>query len=55
MRTRMVAIVSLANKYQKCPLQPQKENRSVVSKGEGEWGRGVDWEFGIGKCKLLYP
>ena len=29
------------------------ENRTVVSKGERE-GRGMDWEFGVGKCKLLH-
>ena len=26
------------------------ENRLVVANG----GRGMDWEFGIGRCKLLY-
>ena len=29
------------------------ENRPVVAKGEGGRG-GMDWEFGISKCKLLY-
>ena len=29
------------------------ENRLAVDKGEGR-GRGMDWEFGVGKCKLLY-
>ena len=29
------------------------ENRLVVIKGEGS-GEGKDWEFGIGKYKLLY-
>ena len=29
------------------------ENRLAVDKGEGR-GRGMDWEFGIGKFKLLY-
>ena len=29
------------------------ENRLVVAKGEGD-GRGMDWEFGISRCKLLY-
>ena len=29
------------------------ENRLVVAKGE--WGgRGMDWEFGVGRCKLLH-
>ena len=28
------------------------ENRPVVAKGEGG-GRGMDWEFGVGRCKLL--
>ena len=28
------------------------ENRSVVTKGEGVGG-GMDWEFGISRCKLL--
>ena len=28
------------------------ENRCVVAKGEGGWGR-EDWEFGISRCKLL--
>ena len=29
------------------------ENRLVVAKGE-EGGGGMDYEFGISKCKLLY-
>ena len=29
------------------------ENRLVVAKGEGRWG-GMDWEFGVSICKLLY-
>ena len=29
------------------------ENRLVVAKGEGEGG-GMDWEFGISRCKLSY-
>ena len=29
------------------------ENRLVVAKGE-EGGRGTDWEFGVGRCKLLH-
>ena len=29
------------------------ENRLVVAKGEGV-GRGMEWEFGISRCKLLY-
>ena len=29
------------------------ENRLVVDKGEGG-GRGMDWEFGVGRCKLLH-
>ena len=29
------------------------ENRFVFAKDEGR-GRGVDWEFGISRCKLLY-
>ena len=28
-------------------------NRIVFAKGEGE-GSGMDWEFGVGKCKLLH-
>ena len=30
------------------------ENRLVVAKGAGGGGRGVDWEFGVSRCKLLY-
>ena len=30
-----------------------KENRFVVAKGEGSGG-GMDWEFGINRCKLIY-
>ena len=37
------------------------ENRLVVAKGKGMgWtgcqgeGNGMDWEFGISRCKLLY-
>ena len=29
------------------------ENRLVVAKGEG-FGGGMEWEFGISRCKLLY-
>ena len=29
------------------------ENRLVVAKGEGA-GRGMEWEVGISRCKLLY-
>ena len=29
------------------------ENRLVVAKGE-VGGGGMDWEFGISRCKLLY-
>ena len=29
------------------------ENRFVVAKGEGE-GSGMDWEFGVSRCKLLH-
>ena len=30
------------------------ENRLVVAKGEGERERvGMDWEFGVNRCKLL--
>ena len=31
----------------------QTENRLVVAKGEGGGG-GMDWEFGISRCKLVY-
>ena len=29
------------------------ENRTVVSK-RGGGGSGLDWEFGVSRCKLLY-
>ena len=29
------------------------ENRLLVSKGEGG-GEGMEWEFGINRCKVLY-
>ena len=29
------------------------ENRLVIAKGE-EGGRGMDWEFRVSRCKLLY-
>ena len=29
------------------------QNRLVVAKGKGAGG-GLDWEFGINRCKLLY-
>ena len=29
------------------------ENRVVVTKGEGG-GKGMEWEFGVSKCQLLY-
>ena len=28
------------------------DNRSVATNGRG--GRGMDWEFGVGRCKLLH-
>ena len=33
------------------------ENRLVVATGEGEGGgeeSGMDWEFGVNRCKLLF-
>ena len=30
------------------------ENRLVVANGEKGVGGGIDWEFGISRCKLLY-
>ena len=31
------------------------ENRLVVAKGEGKkGGSGMDWEFGVNRCKLLH-
>ena len=33
--------------------QTHRENRPVVGKGEGQWG-GMDWEFGVSRCKLLH-
>ena len=33
--------------------QTHRENRLVVAKWE-EGGRGRDWEFGVGRCKLLH-
>ena len=30
-----------------------RENRLVIAKGK-RYGRGVDWKFGISRCKLLY-
>ena len=30
-----------------------REIRLVVAKGEGV-RRGMDWEFGVGRCKLLH-
>ena len=29
------------------------ENRLVVAKGEGG-GEGMEWEFGVSRCKLVY-
>ena len=29
------------------------ENRLVIAKGQGA-GEGLDWEFGVGRYKLLY-
>ena len=34
-------------------MHSQTENRLVVAKGEGG-RRGMDWEFGVSGCKLLY-
>ena len=31
----------------------KKENGLVVAKGEQK-GRGMDWEFGVRRCKLLH-
>ena len=30
------------------------ENEIMVTRGEGRWGGGINWEFGIDRCKLLY-
>ena len=30
------------------------ENRLVIANGEGCEG-GMDWEFGVSRCKVLYP
>ena len=30
-----------------------KENRLVVAKGEG-FGKGMEWEVGVSRCKLLF-
>ena len=30
-----------------------RQNRLVVAKGDGGWGR-AGWEFGVCRCKLLY-
>ena len=30
------------------------ENRLVVAKVVGEVGGGMEWEFGVSRCKLLY-
>ena len=29
------------------------ENRLVIAKGKGD-GIGIDWEFGVNRCKLLH-
>ena len=34
-------------------MDSQTENRLVVAKAERS-GRGMDWEFGTCRCKLLY-
>ena len=31
----------------------RQENRLVVAKGEGE-GEGLNWESGVGRCKLVH-
>ena len=36
-----------------CETLKDTENRLVVAMGEG-CGGGMDWEFGISRCKLLY-
>ena len=33
-------------------LKSKKQNRLVVAKGE-EGGKGLDWKFGISRCKLV--
>ena len=37
----------------KTKADSQTENRLVIDKGEGVEG-GMEWEFGISRCKLLY-
>ena len=37
----------------KTEIDQQTENRLVVAKGEWE-GSGMDWEFGVSRCKLLH-
>ena len=33
--------------------QKHRQNRLVAAKGDGVGG-GIEWEFGISRCKLLY-
>ena len=33
--------------------QRQKKNRLVIAKGES-WGRMMNWEFGVSRCKRLH-
>ena len=33
--------------------QTEIENRFMVAKGEGR-GKGLDWEFGVSRCKPLH-
>ena len=37
----------------KTETDSDKENRLVVAKGVGR-GSGMDWEFGVSRCKLLH-
>ena len=32
----------------------REEERERDGEGEGWRGRGMDWEFGVGRCKLLH-
>ena len=41
------------NLFAKQKQTPDRENRLVVAKGEGT-EKGMDWESGVSRCKLLH-
>ena len=47
------AATYLETEYNYNSYNLRTDNRIVIAKGEGQWS-GMDWEFGVSGCALLY-